>query len=275
MKRNIIIFIISCIFIYFIFTNNTLISTSILNSINLFINKVFISILPMYFITKILINYNIPYYISKIFHSTYIYLFIASILSSTPSNASIIKDLLDNKQIDKVSANTYIMCNTFINPVLIHNILKDIISTKEIIIIISVSYLSNIIIYLLHRKSNGTIKKRKEISISNLLTIEVTNFSKIILNILVFIIIFNLLSLMVPTYFKGLLEVTNGLSLIKTFNNNIRSILSLIYINFGGLCIAMQIKSIIGNDISYSNYLLGRFYACIISISLYMIINLF
>jgi len=273
MKTKYIYIILSIIFIYYIFTSNTIISSNILNSMNLFINKVFISILPMFFITKILINYNMPYYISKVFHSNYLYIFIASILSSTPSNASIIRDLLDNNQIDKDTSNVYIMCNTFINPLLIYNMLKTLLSTKVIISIIVISYTSNIIIYLLHSKNKITISKRRELDIVTLINKEVSNFSKIIINILVYIVIFNLLSLLVPTYFKGLFEVTNGLSLIGSFSLNIRGILAIIYINFGGLCIAMQIKSIIGESIKFSNYLLGRFYACFISIFIFLIIS--
>ena len=58
MKKNITIISLSLLLVYLLFTNNTIVSTSILNSCHLFLTKVFISLFPMYIISKILINYN-------------------------------------------------------------------------------------------------------------------------------------------------------------------------------------------------------------------------
>ena len=114
MKKNITIICVSLVLVYLLFTHNVLIGNSILNSCQLFLSKVFISLFPMYIISKILINYNFPYYLFKITKSHYLYIFIMSLLSGTPNNAVIIKDLLDRKVISEGTANTYIMCNFFI-----------------------------------------------------------------------------------------------------------------------------------------------------------------
>ena len=69
MKKNIFIYIITIIFVYYTFSNQELIINSVINSSLLFIYKVLPFCLPMYIISKILINYNFPYYISKIFNN--------------------------------------------------------------------------------------------------------------------------------------------------------------------------------------------------------------
>lgn len=281
MKKNITIISLSLLLVYLLFTNNTIVSTSILNSCHLFLTKVFISLFPMYIISKILINYNFPYYLFKLTKSHYLYLFIMSILSGTPNNAVIIKDLLDRKVIDSTTANKYIMCNFFINPLFLYTMLRNFLDLKTTILIISISYSSNIIIYHLFKsKQKSPLFKAKELSMSELLVKEVSNATHIFLNVLGMIIIFNLISLLIiPKFraFTGLIEVTNGLSFLifSSLSTYLKALLSLIFINFGGLCILMQVKAIINNtDIKLTNYLYGRFYATFISTFLFLIINL-
>lgn len=281
MKKNITIISLSLLLVYLLFTNNTIVSTSILNSCHLFLTKVFISLFPMYIISKILINYNFPYYLFKLTKSHYLYLFIMSILSGTPNNAVIIKDLLDRKVIDSTTANKYIMCNFFINPLFLYTMLRNFLDLKTTILIISISYSSNIIIYHFFKsKRKSPLFKAKELSMSELLVKEVNNATHIFLNVLGMIIIFNLISLLIiPKFrsFTGLIEVTNGLSFLifSPLSTYLKDLLSLIFINFGGLCILMQVKTIINNsDIKLTNYLYGRFYATFISTFLFLIINL-
>ena len=235
----------------------------------------------MYIISKILINYNFPYYLFKLTKSHYLYLFIMSILSGTPNNAVIIKDLLDRKVIDSTTANKYIMCNFFINPLFLYTMLRNFLDLKTTILIISISYSSNIIIYHFFKsKQKSPLFKVKELSMSELLVKEVSNATHIFLNVLGMIIIFNLISLLIiPKFraFTGLIEVTNGLSFLifSSLSTYLKALLSLIFINFGGLCILMQVKAIINNtDIKLTNYLYGRFYATFISTFLFLIISL-
>ena len=281
MKKNITIISLSLLLVYLLITNTTTVSTSILNSCHLFLTKVFISLFPMYIISKILINYNFPYYLSKITKSSYLYLFLISLLSGTPNNAIIIKDLLDKKIIDITTANKYIMCNFFINPLFLYTMLKNFLDLKTAILIIIISYFSNIIIYLF-LKSNfpSPLCKTKELSLSELLVKEVNNATSIFLNILGMIIIFNLISLLIlPKYkvFTGLIEVTNGLYFLtqSSLTPYLKALLSIIFINFGGLCILMQVKSVINSSaILLTNYLYGRFYATFLSVFLFLIISL-
>ena len=281
MKKNIAIISISLILVYLLFTNNVLVGTSILNSCRLFLSKVFISLFPMYIISKILINYNFPYYLFTITKSHYVYIFIMSLLSGTPNNAVIIKDLLQKKLISVEAANRFIMCNFFINPLFLYTMLSNFLPLKIVIFIIIISYLTNVFIYWFVKiKENNPIKKTKELGLAEILVQEVSKASQIFLNVLGMIIIFNLLTLIIPNNlraFTGLVEVTNGLSFL--INSSIityfKAILSLIFINFGGICILMQVKTIInGSDIKISNYLYGRFYAAFLSVITFIILTL-
>ena len=159
--------------------------------------------------------------------------------------------------------------------------LRNFLDLKTTILIISISYSSNIIIYHFFKsKQKSPLFKTKELSMSELLVKEVSNATHIFLNVLGMIIIFNLISLLIiPKFraFTGLIEVTNGLSFLifSSLSTYLKAFLSLIFINFGGLCILMQVKTIINNsDIKLTNYLYGRFYATFISTFLFLIISL-
>lgn len=282
MKKNIAIISTSLILVYLLFTHNDLVSTSILNSCHLFISKVFISLFPMYIISKILINYNFPYYLFKLTKSHYLYILVMSLLSGTPNNAVIIKDLLDKNLINGTMASSYIMSNFFINPLFLYTMLKSFLSLKITLLIIGISYLSNIIIYSFSKvKQKEPLKKTQELSLSELLVKEVGNASQIFLNVLGMIIVFNLITLLIPNNLKaftGIIEVTNGLSFLITapLSYFAKATLSLIFVNFGGLCIFMQVKTVINNtDIKISNYLYGRFYATFLSLIFFLLLRLF
>lgn len=282
MKKNITIICVSLVLVYLLFTHNVLIGNSILNSCQLFLSKVFISLFPMYIISKILINYNFPYYLFKITKSHYLYIFIMSLLSGTPNNAVIIKDLLDRKVISEGTANTYIMCNFFINPLFLYTMLQCFLSQKLTIAIIIISYLSNIIIYNFCKiKQVSSIVKGIELPFCEILVQSVSSASQIFLNVLGMIIIFNLLTLIIPHNFKaftGIVEVTNGLAFLKISEiaTYFKALLSIIFINFGGFCILMQINTVLSNSkIKISNYLYGRFYATFLSSGLFLLATLF
>ena len=59
MKRNIIIYIIMFMMVYFLFTNMEVLRVTVSNTGYLFLNNVLPNILPMFIISKLLINYNI------------------------------------------------------------------------------------------------------------------------------------------------------------------------------------------------------------------------
>ena len=99
-----------------------------------------------------------------------------------------------------------------------------------------------------------------------------------ILGTLIFFnIIINLIpikNLLLKNIINGFLEITTALSSMKNINikNNIKVILSIIYLSFGGLSIHTQIKSILP-DTNYKLFLKNRILAIFISIILYLIFH--
>ena len=280
MKRNIIIYIIMFMIVYFLFTNMEVLRGSVSNTGCLFLNNVLPNILPMFIISKLLINYNLPYYLSSITHCPYSYIFMSSLLCGSPSSAITAKDMLDKGIIDTENANVYIMCSFFLNPLFLSSMLGAFLTRKTTILIIISSYLSNIILYLLLRKK-GHIKilKTKEERFTKVFIESINASTSVLIMIFMTMVVFNMMSILVPKYleaFRGLLEVTGGLNYLKTLGQSkVSIVLSLIYINFGGLCILTQIKEILeGSKIMFSNFLISRFYHIICSIILYLVLSL-
>ena len=280
MKRNIIIYIIMFMIVYFLFTNMEVLRGSVSNTGCLFLNNVLPNILPMFIISKLLINYNLPYYLSLVTNSPYSYIFMSSLLCGSPSSAIIAKDMLDKGIIDTENANVYIMCSFFLNPLFLSSMLGTFLTRKTTILIIVSSYLSNIILYLILRKK-GHIKivKTKEERFIKVFIESINASTSVLIMIFMTMVVFNMVSILVPKYleaFRGLLEVTGGLNYLKTLGQSkVSIVLSLIYINFGGLCILTQIKEILeGSKIMFSNFLISRFYHIICSIILYLVLSL-
>ena len=263
--------------VYLLFTNNSVVASSIINSCQLFLTKVFISLFPMYILSKILINYNFPYYIYQITKSNYLYIFILSLLCGSPSAYVILDDLVNKNIISKESANSYMMCNFFLNPLFLYTMLKAFLPLKVVIKIICITYGTNILIYFMHKEKNTPLLKTKEMPLGDLLVKEINNAKDIFLNVLGMMILFNLLSAAIPSslaYFTGILEVSNGLNYLARakLTSLAKSLLSILFINFGGISIFMQIKSVLKNSsLASSKYLLGRFYACFLSLGLFLI----
>lgn len=281
MKRNIIIYITMFLMVYFLFTNMEVLRGSVSNTGCLFLNNILPNILPMFIISKLLINYNLPYYLSLITHCPYSYMFVASLLCGSPSSAIIAKDMLDKGIIDIENANVYIMCSFFLNPLFLSSMLGAFLTRKTTILVIVSSYLSNIILYLLLRKK-GHIKivKTKEERFIKAFIESINASTSVLIMIFMTMVVFNMVSILVPKYletFRGLLEVTGGLNYLKTLGQSkVSIVLSLIYVNFGGLCILTQIKEILdGSKIMFSNFLISRFYHIICSIILYLVLSLF
>jgi len=274
MKKNIIIYVISIFFIYLIFTNQKLIITAVLNSSILFISRVLPYFLPMFIISKILINYNLPYYISKIFkNNIYVYILIISFISGCPNNVILIKDLLNKNIINISEANKYIKCTFFQNPLFLYAMISKLFNSKIAIIILLVQLLSNIILYMIKPIKNNIVNKSLSINIADLLVNTINDSINILLYIYITIVIFNIFIALLPKfllYFTGIFEITSGLNfLINVTNNLTKMLLTIIYISFGGLAIHIQIKSVLKDtNISYTNFLLSRFYQLFIQVVL-------
>ena len=256
--------------IIFIFKNNKEVANVILEAVNLFFKKVFVSLFPMFILNDILINLNIPYYFYllfnklflKVFHTSGLgaYVFIMSLISGTPSNAYILKELVELEKLSIEEANHFLTFTYFSNPLFLTVMLSTIFNARIVLKIILCHYIANIIIGILMRnkapkivtnqkytqnKSKSSIIKSINKSISTLLMI----LGTICFYMLLTFIVTNLLpdNLLIKTLISGFLEITNGLNTITSLNIfiQIKEIIASAIISFGGLSIHTQIKAIL------------------------------
>ena len=284
MKKNIFyIIILLFIFYCFIFNTNILIESTN-SSILIFKNTLLPTIFPIFILSDLLINYNFNIIINNLFYKLFYklfklnknccFIFIMSILTGYSNTFNIILSLYNKKYINEKMINKIILFTNFINPLYLITILSIILNKKLAFIILIITYISNIIIGILFRNYN--ISKDINIKYKNeKLFICFTNSIKksinsllIILGINIFISILSniLFSNSISNIFiKGLLDLTNGLSLLNNLSFKIKIIFSIIFISFGSITTHLQCISLLP-CINYNKYLLSRIIQIIISL---------
>ena len=283
--------------IIFIFKNNKEVANVIIEAVNLFLKKVFVSLFPMFILNDILINLNIPYYFYLLFNKLFLkvfktsglgaYVFIMSLISGTPSNAYILKELVELEKISLEEANHFLTFTYFSNPLFLSVMLSTIFKTRVVLKIILCHYIANIIIGILIRNKAPKIANNKNILKTNLKITLTKSINKSITTLLMILgtisfymlltfIITSLLpnNCLIKTIISGFLEITNGLNTMTSLNilNKIKEIIASAIISFGGLSIHTQIKAILEDtNMNYSYFLKGRIMQSIISVILIMI----
>lgn len=276
-----------------IFFNSQEAKQNIIIAAELFLTQVFPSLFPMFLLSELLTAYHFPEYLantigkgfSKIFHTTPygIFAFFMSLISGTPSSAFILKNLLMQNKITQEEASFLLSFTFFSNPLFLLNMLTLLFpnNPRTILKIILFHYTSNIIIgFLLRPKNKTTFQKIKIIEHPKDIG---TNLSKAIkksldtlLLILGTICFYYMLANLIPienefikTLLKGFLELTQGLNALRNpiISINIKEILAIAFISFGGISIHTQIKSIISDTpIAYKPFLKGRILHVVFSI---------
>lgn len=288
--KNISIISFAFLFIFLLFKDPLISKESINQSFSLWINNLIPSLFPMIIINEILINYNFPIIICSFFYKLMnklfklsfngTYIFIMSLFIGTPANALLIKNLLNNDMLEEDEVNKLLYVCYFSNPLFLYNMLLLIFSSSKVAIkIILIHYLSNFIILFIIRnrfvaKGNNKIHL-KGISLEKLIPLATNKAINSLITILGVISFYILIS----NYFcknsliKGLLEITTGLNSLVLSTSKYKDIISIIIINFGGLSIATQIKSILEDtNLKFINYFKGRLFQIIISLIIYFII---
>lgn len=281
-KKNINILFNLIIFylIFKVFFNNALFYNSIILSLKMFIYKVFPFLFIMMILNKMLISFNFPYYLNKIFKKKEIYIMIMSMLSGSPINAIILNDYLKNKQINEKSASITLMFTTFNNPLFLYNYFLSNFTKKDTFILMSIIYISNIIIYLIFKNKividnnrNKFINYNKKNELFNNIYNSLESLIKIMGIIIFFKVITDLLFIN-ESYFtsllKGLIELTTGLNSLNNFPYSLlKKIIALTIISFASLSIHMQISVILSSyKINYKYFYLSRILLIIINIIL-------
>lgn len=288
-------------FILIIFLLNiNIVLSSVTDASVIFYTKIFVSVFPFIILSNILIYFNYHLFLNKIFKkplnklfniSSSSIIFILSILSSMPSNSIYTKNLLDNKLININEANkiltfTYFPSISFMIGTVGYKMFNNI---KIGILLLLSNYIYNILIgiYLRKDKINFTLENENSInktSFFDMLTNTILNAFKtcaiILGNLIIFIIIINILNKYLNinntllSILSGLLELTTGSNMLSLLdiNINLKIALTSLIINFSGLSILFQSKSILNDyNINIKRILIIKLiFSIIISILLYI-----
>lgn len=304
--KKLISIILFFLLIFFILFNSLEIMESIKLSFSICINNLFPSLIPFMLLSNILINYNFINDISDVFENLITkifkvnkncaFAFVMSILSGTPSNSKYLKDLSDNNLISDIDSQKCLNFCHFTNPIFILGTIGyTFLGSKKLGLIILIShYTCSIIIGIINRnKINNNIKINNNQKISNNSFIKVLTNSinstidtlLLILGIITFCLILtciiNKLFLLDDNtkFLYGILEITQGLKYLSISNLSLelKACISSFLISFGGICIHMQVFSILDNKkVRYYPYLISRLIHGTLSFILtYIFINLF
>ena len=271
MKKKIILFTTLYILIK-IFLNYQIIQKDIYLISIVFLKKVFPALFIFFIISSILINYGFVEVISKLFGKLFYYLFnissyssyifIMSMLSGLPSNAKYIKELLDEKLIDENEANHILLFTHFANPLFILFI-----GLNKPYLILFAHYIPNIIIGIFtrgfYKSNNHTIKfKNSSKSFNKVLSDSIINSFNTLIMVLGLIIVFYTIGNLTNSFIlKYILEMSSSINYIIKINitYKLKAMLICGILSFGGICVHMQVISILNNKkIRYGPYLLAR-----------------
>lgn len=280
------LFLALIIYIYYILiTKHVIITQSIIEACNLFINKIFTSLFPILIISYIIIHLNIIKYISffispitnKLFNinTNLSNIFIISIFTGSPGNAKNIKEMYDNKLLTDADCNKILLFSHFSNPLFILSIVKY----RPLLVLFS-HYITNIIIGIIFRNMkcshNNIIIKNNNESLSNIIFNSIKTSVSTLLFILgtvtTFYIITSILNIKILNI---IFELSQGMNYINIMNitNKYKTILFGFLLSFGGLCIHFQVFGILdGIKIKYIPYLFSRLLHSIITILLILIL---
>lgn len=285
-----------------IFLNSNTLNQTITFSSNLFLKNIMPSLFPMFIISSILVEIDIPKVLGNIFKKPMnilfktkgegAFIFFMSMITGFPSSAKYINDLLNKKQINTKDAQKILMFSFFSNPLFIVNTVGIMfLKSQKIGIMLLISHiLGNIIIGIIFKNYNQT-KNIPNTKINNLkylnTKINNTNLFKALITsiktsietlinifgiITFFLIIINILfktKNIITIPLIGILEMTSGLKYLSLSNidYNIKVLLSMFLISFGGFSVHFQIMSILHKKkVKYLPFLISRIIHGIISV---------
>lgn len=264
MKRKITILLIMT-FIILIFKNYEIVLKSTLDATTIWLNRVFPYLFIMIIIQDLLINLDF----ASFFKNTAIYIFIMSLLSGTPSGTYIISKLKEQNIITKEYANTCLIFTFFANPLFLYSILNSIFLSKLTTIrLMLILYLTNLILYFIYKKdlpSNGKSINTNEINLSSSIKTSINTTITVLGVITFYLILSNIIitefNIIYPfnIFFKGFLEMTQGLASLINSSIKFKEVIAMIFISFGGFSIHTQVSCILNEaNLSYKYFFKGR-----------------
>ena len=280
-----------------IFSKSSALSEIVNFSVNLFIKNIFPSLFPMFIIATILVEIDIPKVLGNIFRKPMNYLFktkgegafifFMSMITGFPSSAKYIDDLMEKDLLTRKDAEKILMFTFFSNPLFIVNTVGNIFFKNSYFgfLLLICHVLGNIVVGLCFRSYNKSVLVNNNILFRSNLSylnqkINNTNIFKVLLNsiknsldilmnifgIVTFVlIIINLIfkdpSSILSIMGIGFTEMTTGLKYLSLgdFDINIKLILAMFFISFGGFSVHFQIMSILNKrKVRYLPFLIAR-----------------
>lgn len=305
MKKYVNYFIITILFffIFEILTNSTSIISTISFSMEIWKNNIFPTLFPFFILSDLLINYGFIEIVSKYFSplmklfkikSECAFIFVLSIFSGFPSNSKYTKELYDKGLINEYEATKVLLFTHFSNPLFILGTLTLFLNKRLALIILICHYLGNIIVGIIFRNyhpslNSNKVNNKKELNNKSFIEILTNSITKTIDTLLLllgiittFLVITTIIdsNLDLPNIIQyilnGIIEMTQGLKYVSMLNINInlKAVISTFFLSFGGICIHVQVKSILkGTNIKYLPYLFARIIHGVVSSLLVLIIT--
>lgn len=311
MNRNITRFTvitISLIFIFFLILQNKLVLESVNFSISIWKDNLFPTLFPFFVVSNILIKYGFIDIISFLFSKPMEKIFklpgccsfvlIISLFSGFPSGAKYTTLLLKNNKITLNEANKLLTFTHFSNPLFVLGFIgNNIFNNKYLALIILISHiLGGLITGIIFNHHNIYLKTTNYEnhndnveSFGSILNESVINSLNTMFLLLGIVTIFSIISFFISnilslsslnkTILSGILEMTQGIKNVANLNINnlLKMIIVTSFISFGGLCVHMQVISIISETkIKYKTFFIARIIhtiisSCIISILYYIL----
>ena len=293
---NLIIIVISIFVLLELLFNKSVIYSSVMLALKLWVNNLIPVLFPFFIISNILINYKIIDYIPKNFknlckkvfniNDNMLMILFLSILSGFPSNAKNTRLLYDKGIINDAEANHIILFSHFANPMFVLTVVGVFFLHSEklgIIILIS-HYLSNICLGVMFRKGfknnyyDINLNNTSKVNLGGVLISAIKDSIDTILLICGIVIVFLILAAIIVDTFnfniynamiiKGLFEITIGMQALSYLKIGLyyKAVIASCFLAFGGMSVHIQVLSqLIDTKIKYSYFFMGRLYQMILS----------
>ena len=292
---NIIIILISLFFLLELFISRSIINSSVIYALKLWVNTLIPSLFPFFIISDILINYNIINYIPKCIkdflkklfniNDNMLTILILSMMSGFPSNARNTRIMYDKRYITLEEANHILIFTHFANPIFIlTTVAVFFLHNKKVgYLLLGTHYLSNFILGIVFRGNNKYIDTdnnniNNNTTFGEVLVLAIKRAIDTILTISGIITIFLILaSIIINTFnitgytkmiIKGFFEITIGIEELSNLllSNRYMTIITSMFLAFGGISVHMQVLSQIADTkIKYIYFFIGRMYQLLLA----------
>lgn len=305
---NLFYILLICIICIEVLINSKVVLNSVKTSFYVWQNNIFPSLFPFFIIGNTLISLKFPDIIGELFKGiTYklfkinkngAFIIILSMLSGFPSSAKYIKEMHINGDLNEKEATKLLTFTHFSNPLFILGTVTLFLNDYKLGIPILIShYIGNLFIGLIYRNYYISLKDNTKINIKNsikkiklndslgkILSNSISNAINTLLLILgtisVFLIFTSLINnifdfnILNKTIINGIFEMTQGLKFLENVNisTNIKGLIAVIILSFGGLSVHMQILTIISDTkIKYFPYFIARIIHAFISALIFLL----